>query len=274
MVGAGPPLTDVQARDLEALQNKPKRTELQEKKMQELIAKRDAGPELSAGAKTYIEEEFYKDYFNYDFRFSNKYTRKGNELEQRSIRQVGEFLGYPFATKATPEYMENEFICTSGYDWKVKGFVFDQKNVWEPKGLKLFDNDKDLPVYEWQIRGYAMLLNELKGEDIKAGAIIRTLMNPPQDEAMKQARLLWVEAGNNWTDPIDESFIDDVANEFDFEGKMPSIADRIRIHKVEATEEHFALIRAYVGLAKEHYSGLFDKVKSVNKDEILFFSNK
>jgi len=273
MVGAGETITAVQLRDLQVLESKPKRTELQEAKLQELIAKRDAPPQLSAGAKTYVEEEFYRDYYGYNFRFTNKYTRKGNEVEQRSIRQVGTFLGYPFATKANPEHMENDFICTSGYDWKVADFVFDQKNVWEPKGLKLFEYEKDLSVYQWQIRGYAMLLNELKGEQISNGAIIRTLMNPPKDEIARQARLLWVEAGNDWNTEIDESFMQEVENEFDFEAKMP-IESRLRIHSVDCTENHFELIRQQVKLAQEYYNSLFEKVKTVNRYEIEFFKNK
>ena len=268
-------LTEAQQKELSTLLEKIKLTDIQAKKRDELISKRDTPvvPKLSEGAKTYIEEEFLKDRFDYGFRFTNRFVEKGKEVEERSIRQVGAFLGYPFATKAPEKYLENDFICSSGYDWKVKKFVFDQKNVWSPSGLKLFENDKDIAIYEWQIRGYAMLINELENGSIEAGAVIRTLMNPSAELIFKQARLLWVEAGNNYNDEIPESFLLEVEKEFDFEGKFPNIDDRMKIHRVECTQEHFELIRIYVTLAQKYYDSLETICENVNTNEINFFKN-
>lgn len=279
MTGAALPtasrLTEAQQKELSTLLQKIVLTDKQADRRDELIAKRDTPiePKLSEGAKTYIQEEFLKDRFDYGFRFTNRFIEKGKEVEERSIRQVGALLGYPFATKAPEKYLENDFLCSSGYDWKVNKFVFDQKNVWNPSGLKLFENDKDLPIYEWQIRGYAMLINELENGSIEAGAVIRSLMNPSAELILKQARLLWVEAGNNYNEEISESFLLEVENEFDFERKFPNIADRVKIHRVECTQEHFELIRIYVKLGQEYYNLLESICLNVNIDEINFFKN-
>ena len=279
MTGAALPtasrLTEAQQKELSTLLQKIVLTDKQADRRDELIAKRDTPiePKLSEGAKTYIQEEFLKDRFDYGFRFTNRFIEKGKEVEERSIRQVGALLGYPFATKAPERYLENDFLCSSGYDWKVNKFVFDQKNVWNPSGLKLFENDKDLPIYEWQIRGYAMLINELENGTIEAGAVIRSLMNPSAELILKQARLLWVEAGNNYNEEISESFLLEVENEFDFERKFPNIADRVKIHRVDCTQEHFELIRIYVKLAQEYYNSLQSICQNVNIDEINFFKN-
>ena len=279
MTGAALPtasrLTEAQQKELSTLLQKIVLTDKQADRRDELIAKRDTPiePKLSEGAKTYIQEEFLKDRFDYGFRFTNRFIEKGKEVEERSIRQVGALLGYPFATKAPERYLENDFLCSSGYDWKVNKFVFDQKNVWNPSGLKLFENDKDLPIYEWQIRGYAMLINELENGTIEAGAVIRSLMNPSAELILKQARLLWVEAGNNYNEEISESFLLEVENEFDFERKFPNIADRVKIHRVECTQEHFELIQVYVKLAQEYYNSLESICLNVNIDEINFFKN-
>lgn len=279
MTGAALPtasrLTEAQQKELSTLLQKIVLTDKQADRRDELIAKRDTPiePKLSEGAKTYIQEEFLKDRFDYGFRFTNRFIEKGKEVEERSIRQVGAMLGYPFATKAPERYLENDFLCSSGYDWKVNKFVFDQKNVWNPSGLKLFENDKDLPIYEWQIRGYAMLINELENGTIEAGAVIRSLMNPSAELILKQARLLWVEAGNNYNEEISESFLLEVENEFDFERKFPNIADRVKIHRVECTQEHFELIQVYVKLAQEYYNSLESICLNVNIDEINFFKN-
>lgn len=279
MTGAALPtasrLTEAQQKELSTLLQKIVLTDKQADRRDELIAKRDTPiePKLSEGAKTYIQEEFLKDRFDYGFRFTNCFIEKGKEVEERSIRQVGAMLGYPFATKAPERYLENDFLCSSGYDWKVNKFVFDQKNVWNPSGLKLFENDKDLPIYEWQIRAYAMLINELENGTIEAGAVIRSLMNPSAELILKQARLLWVEAGNNYNEEISESFLLEVENEFDFERKFPNIADRVKIHRVKCTQEHFELIRIYVKLAQEYYNSLESICLNMNIDEINFFKN-
>lgn len=281
MVGAVLPaasgLTEAQQRELDSLVSKGEgRTEKQKQRMFELLDKRQAAktPSLSKGAMTFIEDEFMKDRFDYFQSFSNKYTEKGNHCEAESIRQVGKMLGYNFASKAKPEYLANEYICTSGYDWKVKDFVFDQKNVWEPKGLKLFDEGSELAIYEWQIRGYAMLLNELKGTEIKHGAVIRVLMNPPERILMKEAKRLWFEAGNSYDEPMTMEFYEEVEECFNFEGKFPDVRDRVRIHVVECTDEHFELIRQQCRLAQNYYSSLLTKIEDSNDEKIKFLAKK
>ena len=255
------PLTESQKRELEELEAKGSKS----KKLQDLIEKRDKiyYPELSKGAKTYIEEEFIKDRFNYHVAFTNVYTEKGKELEQRSIREVGQYLGYPFATKAPEKRLENDYLVTSGYDWKTKRFVFDQKNVWDPTGLKLFDEEKETAIYEWQIRGYAMLINELEAGEIESGAVIRVLMNPSDEQIYRQAKIMYVDKGGDWGDDVPIDFFNKVADMFDFEAKFPNIEDRMRIYPVEVTSEHIELIKLYVGMAQDYYDSLHDQVDNV-----------
>jgi hypothetical protein len=280
MTGATMPgaagLTEAQSRTLSELLAKEKPTEKQMQTIKELIEKQEriVQPELSKGAKSYIEEEFIKDRFDYRKTFSNIYTEKGHALEQRSIREVGKFLGYPFASKAPEKKLENDFLKTRGYDWKTKHFVFDQKNVWDPTGLKLFEDDKDLAIYECQIRGYAMLINELEGGEIEAGAVIRVLMNPTEEQVLKQAKIMYVDQGHDWSEAVPLDFVQEVQDMFDFEAKFPNIQDRIRIHKVDCTPEHFELIRIYVGLAQEYYNSLQNRIENVNADTIELFRNK
>jgi len=279
MTGAALPgaagLTAVQQRDLDTLLSKEKRTEKQEQTMQELIAKRDTiqVPQLSKGAKSYIEDEFIKDRFGFKKTFTNIYTEKGNLLEQRSIREVGQYLGYKFATKAPEKFMRNDYLKTRGYDWKVKRFVFDQKNVWDPTGLKLFQDEAELAIYEWQIRGYKMLINELEGGEIESGAVIRVLMNPTDEQVLKQAKIMFVDDGNDWSDAMPIEFVQEVQDMFDFEAKFPNIEDRIRIYPVECSAEHEELIRIYVGLAQEYYESLQERVEHVNDGKLSMFRN-
>lgn len=273
-LSTAPQITEAQKREFEQLKAKDKLTEKQAQRFKELEEKQSTFklPTLSTGAKAFIEEEFMKDRFGFRSTFTNKYMEKGNECEQRSIEQVGKMLGYNFATKAVKKEMRNDYLVTNGYDWKTKDFVFDQKNVWQPSGLKLFE-EKDLSLYEWQIRGYAMLLNEA-GHNIKGGAVVRVLMNPPRELVFKEARKMWVDLGNSWDSDMPVSFIESVEQMFDFEGKFPDVKDRCRIHIVECTDEHFELIRTYVGMAQEYYEGLKQIVETSNDDKIEFLRLK
>lgn len=273
---AAPTLTDTQEKELLKLGTSEKLTEKQQARHFELVAKKNtiATPQLSKGAKSYIEDEFMKDRFEFQTSFQNKYTEKGNICEQKSIEQVGKMLGYKFATKAKPKKLENSFIKTNGYDWKVRNFVFDQKNVWQPSGLKIFDEDKDLPIYEWQIRGYAMLLNELEDCKINKGAVIRVLMNPPTLIVQKEIKRMWVDLGNSLDSEISPHFVRNIENMFDFEGKFPDIKDRCRICIVDCADEHFEMIRTYVALAQAYYQSLEAIAESANLTQIETLKNR
>lgn|SRR5574343_1053714 len=241
-------LTDNQKAELDKLEANNKKTPIQTARMVELQSKLDLKLRLSEEAKKYIQEMFINDQFNFYKSFSNKFTQKGNDLECRSIDQVSKYLGYKFITKAAPKYMEDEFICSNGYDWRAKDFVADQKNVYYPSGLKLFD-DKELKVYEWQIRGYCRLLG------LKKGAVIRVLMNPTDELIYRETQLLWKESGNHYLDEIPESFFNEVKQMYDFEAKQP-IQKRMRIHFVEYTEKHAEIIEQYCLLAQNYYESL------------------
>jgi len=234
-----------------------------------LLAKRDTPfkAELSPGAKTYIEEIFINEKAGYMPVISSIQMEHGDEVEQRSIRQVGAYLGYPMATKAVPKPLSNGILCSSGYDWAVKDYLFDQKNVWEPKGLKSFEKDKDLALYIWQVKGYLWLTGR------KYGAIIRCLMNPSESILLKEAKQLWVKAGYDWNQPISDEFLEACRANRDFESRMP-IEDRIRIFKVELEENDPALITQQVTLANEYWQQLEIEWQNKNQKEYEFFKRK
>ena len=99
-------------------------------------------------------------------------------------------------------------------------------------------------------------------------------MNPTEEQVLKQAKIMYVDQGNDWSDAVPLEFVQEVQDMFDFEGKFPNIADRMRLHKVECTDQHEQLIKIYVGMAQEYYNSLFDRIERVNYDTIELFRNK
>jgi hypothetical protein len=230
-----------------------------------LIEKRDTPfkPSLSEGAKTRVQDKWFGHTFDYTKRFVTMKMRKGNVRESEAIKQSAEFLGYKFASKNENHY-ENDYIHGTP-DW-LNRFVFDTKCVWEPKGLDFFTG-KLSGLNEWQIKGYCMLTER------EHGAIIRILMNPPEDMILTLAKPLWEEAGYSWRESITDEFLEDVKHEYDFERKMP-LQDRINILRVDYTDRDEKLIKQQVSLMNEYWKELDEKASMKNKLELEFFSSK
>lgn len=231
-----------------------------------LITKRDTPfiPVLSQGAKTRVQDKWYGERFDYQKRFSNKYTRKGNIQEAGAIKQAGEYLGFKFAFK-NEKHFENDYIHGTP-DWLPPKSVPDIKCVWEPKGLGFFSEEIQ-SIYEWQLKGYCYLTQR------HHSALIRILMNPPESMILSLAKPLWEEAGYHWSEPITDEFLADVKNEYNFECKN-KIEDRIRILRVDFTELDEKLINQQVELMREYWEKLDEQFANRNKLEYEFFKRK
>jgi len=245
---------------------KGKLTPNMESELPLLIKKRDTPfePKLSAGAKTHVENKWYGRKFDYQKRFVSNQTRKGNIKEEQAIKQAGEYLGFPFAYK-NEQWLENDFIHGT-LDWKTKLFVADTKCVWQPNGLGFFSDEIET-IYEWQGKGYCYLAER------DHFVLIRILMNPPDTMIYSLAKPLWEEAGYHWSEPITESFLEDVKNEYNFEGKN-KIEDRIRLIRVDFTDKDRLLINQQVELMREYWIELDGQFSNRNKNECEFFKRK
>lgn len=275
-------LTEKQADDLEKLTAKKATdkglTETQEKKMNDLIAKRDnpqgltetqqatldnfiskrdTPTRLSTGAKTYIEDVFYGEKFDFIKAFTSKYTEKGNATEERAIEQIIDFLGLPMAFK-NEKWFENDFIHgTMDVLMKKIDFQFDVKCPYFPNALGVFTDKLDHD-YEWQQHGY----NWLAG--VWNAAVIRILMNPPENILEKEA---WTRLKDAGLSQMTDEFMNEVRELFNFEGKQP-VQDRIRIYTLKTTQEHIETIKLAVTLAREYWERLEEKWKAKNTVEI------
>ena len=109
-------------------------------------------PELSAGAKTYLQEWYAGERED----IYSKYMHKGNLCEDECIELMTDVLGLGIATKNQTTF-ENEWIIGTP-DVIAGGIVYDTKCSWDRKTLinSAITLNKD---YEWQLRGYMWLTN-------------------------------------------------------------------------------------------------------------------
>lgn len=254
-------LTEIQAKRLQELIDKGSKA----KEKDELIEKRDKKPELklSTGAKTYIEDVWYSDYFDFQKSFHNKFVEKGKVIEDASIKALSKYLG--FITVKNETYLSNEFIHgTPDIRLNRPKCTIDTKNVYYPNGLNFFKDSEEKHIYEYQIHGYNFL------DSKEVGFVARILMNPPLNILEKEVWNYWKDSGNDGQ-PNDD-FRNEVEQMFNFE-RLP-IEDRVNLFRVDTTNDHITIIKKAVELANEYYLTLNEKFGNRNKDVIEYFRNK
>jgi len=236
------------------------------KKKEELIAKRDAPPALSKGAKSAVEEIYVEQKFSFRKQIDSKYIQKGHAMENKAIDLICDFFGIEGVQKNETHY-SNDYI--QGTPDAIKrlgmghGFQFDIKNVYYPDKLDSFKPNEGLDqIYEKQGKGYNWMLG------FDTGFVVKILQNLPEEMMEIEVKKLWKEAGRAWFEEIPKTFRDEVAEFFNFE-KLP-LEDRIRIFRIDTTEQDKQEIKDAVILSREHFATLDEVWKHRNDQNINF----
>lgn len=254
-------LTEIQTKRLAELIEKGSKS----KEVNELTEKRDKIPELklSSGAKTYIEDVWYGDKFDFQKTFFNKYVEKGVMKEDASIKALSKYLG--FMTVKNESHLSNNFIHgTPDIRLNKPKCTIDTKNVFYPNGLSFFESENEKHDYIWQIHGYNFL------DEKETGFVARILMNPPEHILEKEIWTYW-KAGGSDGQPNDE-FRKEVEEMFNFERLQ--IDERVNLFRVDTGENELKIIKKAVDLANEHWDKLDEQFSNRNKDVIDFFVEK
>lgn len=151
-------ITPLQLQALNDLLSKVKLTEKQAEKRDELIAKRDAPPQLSAGAKTYVRDIVDSIEYKYTSDFYSKETDKGTICEQYSIDLLNRLTFNSYEKFPDGNY-ENDYLTSRGCDIKHGRVVRDIKSSWSKKTHPKSWKQAESKLYEWQLRAYMMLFD-------------------------------------------------------------------------------------------------------------------
>lgn len=159
-------LTDKQEEKLTQLIAKEKRTALQEQEMIDLIAKRDAEPELPKGAKTYIEGLVDQYVYKYEDPIDNKYVRKGiavedsddDDMNKSAIKVASRVI------KILDDYVKSSSYLVKGYfhghpdiEDEDEDMIVDIKSSWSKKTFPKRPEDGHDSAYEWQGKLYCYM---------------------------------------------------------------------------------------------------------------------
>lgn len=148
-------ITDKQLSTLEGLLSKIKLTEKQAELRDTLLLKRDAPPQLSTGAKSYVKEVWLYNKYGIKQEINSKYLDKGNEVEDLSIELVETMLEVGKCFK-NDEYFENDYVCGTP-DVITDTCVIDVKSSWSAATFPFFETELKNKVYEWQLKSYMWL---------------------------------------------------------------------------------------------------------------------
>ena len=165
----GSVITEKQLEELDRLSDLPKRTEKQELTYQTLLAKKNAPPELSDTAKSYLKElyvfhKYGKETVGGSER--SKYTMKGISVEDNSIKLLSR-LDNAYYSK-NEDFFKNDFICGTP-DIIVKSEniftkIIDIKSSWDAASL-LSNLGQPLNTnYYYQMQGYMALTGATEAE--------------------------------------------------------------------------------------------------------------
>lgn len=157
-------LTEKQAETLSELQQKEKLTDKQKQYLEDLIAKRDAAPQLTKGVQTHLIDIFIREYYKRKEDTISKHTIKGNEREEDSITIVSRILKQFFTkneVRNRNEFIQGEHDLHKIQDGKIVE-TLDTKTSWSMHTFLRAKHSKLDHDYFWQGVGYMALTGASK----------------------------------------------------------------------------------------------------------------
>jgi hypothetical protein len=247
--GKGSVITENQLKTIKELEAKKidgKRllTEKQNAYLIELIAKRDAPPELSETAKDFLREIYIEEAFGRKKEFTSKFTEKGTFVEEDSISLASRVLGKMFFKNE--KTLENDFIV--GTPDITEPELIDIKSCWDIWTFAKKDgNDKD---YYWQLRAYAWLLGVNKAK------LVYTLVDAPEHLIVDELRVQTYRKGMLGMEETEdfqqlELYIDKIMRYGDIDETL-----RVKTFDYEFKEDEIKKIEDRINQAREYLSNM------------------
>ena len=137
---------------------------------------------LSVTAKSYIKEYVLAEKFGIYKEFWSRYTDKGNECEDESIKLVGDVLDVGFIYK-NEEHFKNDFISGTP-DVNTSNTLIDVKTSWNAITFPWFTENIPNKDYYYQLQGYMWLTG--KTESLLVYCLIDTPELMLQDEIRRE----------------------------------------------------------------------------------------
>jgi len=262
MVG-GNRITDKQLAELDALQLRKEQaasetlidgklvkplTYNMEKKLTELIAKRDAPFEFGESSKRFIEKEWLRKEYGYDEPLVTKEMLKGHLCEQDSIGLVAKL--YPskqFRAKNKKRQRNDWFSGHCDIDLDSEDIIEDVKTSWD---IRTFFETRSFPeLYYAQGQVYMDLYGRSKFR------LHYCLVDTPEELILEEEKRFWFKFGCDDQNPNYIECSEKIRRNHKVDGVVP-IEQRIKTFEFERDEEYLTELKKRVELARIYYQSL------------------
>jgi len=186
--------------------------------------------ELSKTCQSYVQKVLKEELYGVRSMFSNKYTDKGNIMEDEAIDLVASFYDLGIVLK-NEDYFTNEFIKGTP-DVILEDSVRDIKCSWDVGTFPLYQTEVPNKDYYWQLQGYMWLT------DKEVSYLDYCLMDTPDHLISSEARSMAYRFG---VQEISQSQHTDLVQNMTFSRHPENM--RIKTFRVDRDEEAIEQIK-------------------------------
>lgn len=253
-------ITDNQLKELNGLLERVKLTEKQALRRDELVAKRDAKPELSKGAKSFLRAKARADKYGIINELENKYLDKGVYCEEEAIQILSTLRGWNLVFKNEERFYsdllegEPDVVLDKSYGFKEDGA--ELKCSWS-FDTHPFDDEKPKSIYYWQCIGYMILKNA------DTWLLAHVLCNTPEhlfNEELERVR--WNVKKNmgciDLPSEVESDIYEELYTKHHFD-QMP-FDKRVKMFHIELTRDIRWKVNEKLELAREYYNKIIETI--------------
>lgn len=207
-----------------------------------------SGKNIGKTALSYCETWVKEQLYERRKEFSNKYTQKGNEVEDNNLDFIANQLDLGLLFK-NEEYFENDF-ATGTPDAILEDIIIDVKSSWDCFTFPLFENEIPNKDYFYQAQIYMWLTGR------KSYKLIYVLSDTPEHLIEKEA--YWWCKSNGY-----EELEIDIYNEFVEKMTYGNIPDnlKIKVYDINYDEAVIEQIKVRVVQCRDYIKELLTKIK-------------
>ena len=197
---------------------------------------------LSETTKTYCKDWLKGQIYNRQKEFSNKFTEKGNMVEDTSLDFIAKMLNLGMLIK-NEIHFNNDYMQGTP-DAILPEMVIDVKNSWDCFTFPLFDTEIENNAYYYQLQGYMALTGKEKAK------LIYCITDTPENLIERECKYWCLKNGYEMDIDIYNQFYNKMTFS-DIEDKF-----KIKIFDIEYNENCISAIQERVELCQDYINSL------------------
>ena len=195
---------------------------------------------LSQTTKSYVHQWIIENRYRRRKELDNKYVRKGNVVEEQSIKLLSEYEN-TFYSK-NEEYFEHYYL--TGTPDIVFPELIDIKSSWDLFTFPHFEEELPNKAYYWQMQGYMALTG------LKTARVVYVLANTPYDLYQRDMYHICKSKGIELTPEIENELLSNYVYD-----DIP-INERIKSFTIERNNDDIKKIELRVQQIRNYIGGL------------------